>query len=220
MRKLLVIALACVFGAANAQTFGPGAGGVIPDGILTNVTPGVLSTTFLVSGAATIATFNWAEADFVSHTWGGDIEVELVSPGGIATHLFARVRGTGGVTFGDSSDLIGVYRFVDSGGGDFSAAAGAAAGGDPIAPGTYNRSTTLADQDGGLPTINNTPFSVYDGTDPNGTWTMNFSDWAEFDTGEARGWSFNTTPVPEPASMIALGLGVSALLARRRRKKA
>lgn len=214
--SLAVLSVACT-ATAFAQTFGPGAGGAIPDAVATNSIPGVLSTTIVVAGASTIATFNWAQVDFVSHTWGGDIAVELASPGGLAVHLFSRVRGGGGTTFGDSSDLIGAYRFIDTGGGDFSAAAAAAASTVAIAPGTYNRSTTLPDQAGGLPAINNNPFSVFDGTDPNGTWTLSISDWAGGDTGVSRSWSFNTTPVPEPASMVALGLGALMLLRRRRK---
>ncbi|MEX2242245.1 MAG: PEP-CTERM sorting domain-containing protein [Fimbriimonadaceae bacterium] len=218
MRRLSFAILgAGLTAGAFAQTFGPGAGGAIPDGILTNTTPGVLSTTINVAGAANIASFNWLDVTFTSHTWSGDVEVELVSPGGVMTHAFARVRGTGTTTFGDSSDLIGTYRFVDSGGADFNAAAVAADAITAIAPGTYNRSTTLADQVGGLPLINNNPFSIYNGTSPNGVWTLNVRDWAQFDTGTFGSWSFNTTPVPEPASMVALGIGALALLRRRRK---
>lgn len=217
MRKLATLALLAVATGAFAQTFGPGAGGAIPDAVTTNAVPGTLSTTINVAGASNIASFNWVEVTFTSHTWAGDIAVQLVSPGGVTTHLFSRVRGTGSTTFGDSSDLIGTYRFVDSGGLNFSTAAGTAAAGAAIAPGTYNRSTTLPDQLGGLPTIDNDPFSIYNGTNPNGTWTLNVTDWGQGDTGVLASWSFNTSPVPEPATMTALGLGVVALL--RRRKK-
>lgn len=218
MRRLSFAILgAGLTASAFAQTFGPGAGGAIPDGILTNTTPGVLSTTINVAGAANIASFDWLDVTFTSHTFAGDIEVELVSPGGVMTHAFARVRGTGSTTFGDSSDLVGTYRFVDSGGGDFNAAAAAVDGLTPIAPGTYNRSTTLPDQVGGLPLINNNPFSIYNGTSPNGVWTLNVRDWAQFDTGTLGGWRFSTTPVPEPGTMAVLGLGALALLRRRRK---
>lgn len=221
MRRLSFALIASAFAAtAFTQTFGPGAGGPIPDAVSTNATPGVLTSTIIVAGAQTISTFNWAQITFTSHSWAGDIAVELESPGGIKTHLFSRVRGTGTTTFGDSSDLIGAYRFVDSGGGDFNAAASAAGAAVAIAPGTYNRSTTLADQIGGLPAINNNPFSIYNGTNPNGTWTLRVSDWGQGDTGSVTSWSFNTTPVPEPASMVALGLGAVALMRRRRAKKA
>jgi hypothetical protein len=218
MRRLSFAIFGAVLTAsAFAQTFGPGAGGAIPDGILTNTTPGVLSTTINVAGAANIATFDWLDVTFTSHTFVGDIEVELVSPGGVMTHAFSRVRGTGNTTFGDSSDLIGAYRFVDSGGADFNAAAVAAGALNPVAPGTYNRSTTLPDQVGGLPAINNNPFSIYNGTSPNGVWTLNVRDWASADTGVLASWSFTTTPVPEPGTMAVLGLGALALLRRRRK---
>src|SRR5688572_22013511 len=164
MKKILILALAATGASAVAQTtFGPGSGGAIPDAITTNAVPGVFSSTIIVAGAGVITAFNWVEVD-LTHTWAGDLEVELVGPNGTtAVHAFSRVRGTGSATFGDDSDLGGVYRFVDSGGGDFNAAAIAAGSTAAIAAGTYNRSTTLPDQVGGLPTPNNNAFSVFNG---------------------------------------------------------
>jgi hypothetical protein len=61
------------------------------------------------------------------------------------------------------------------------------------------------------------------GNGGNGGWSA-FLDWGDqggaVDVNNYSQWIEANAPVPEPASMIALGLGVAALAARRRRRKA
>ncbi len=53
-----------------------------------------------------------------------------------------------------------------------------------------------------------------------GTWTLSIQDWAGGDSGNLVGATLwiNGNPVPEPATMTALALGIGAIAARRRRK--
>lgn len=61
------------------------------------------------------------------------------------------------------------------------------------------------------------------GNGGNGGWSQ-YLDWGDqggaVDVNQYSQWIESNAPVPEPASMIALGLGVAALAARRRNRKA
>lgn len=149
----------------------------------------------------------------MSHTWVGDLTFWLVAPNGDDVQLF-RQPGTG--TFGDDSNLGGVYTFLNSGaaGGDFHTAAIAA--GAVLAPGSYNRSNvsgvttpfTGADPD---------DFSVFNLDGISGTWTLNWRDNAGGDIGSVTSWSMDITSVPEPGSFVVLSLlGLIGLRSRRR----
>ncbi|MEZ5306929.1 MAG: VCBS repeat-containing protein [Pyrinomonadaceae bacterium] len=124
-------------------------------------------------------------ADFTgTHSWVGDVDATLISPNGTQFFLFSFTGGTATSTFGDSSDLNGLYSFSDAAAGtNWWAAAFAAGSTAPIPPGAYR--TTAA---GPQPVNTTSPetnltAAFASQADPNGTWILRFQDFANGDTG-------------------------------------
>ena len=61
-----------------------------------------------------------------------------------------------------------------------------------------------------------TTLSVFNGSNPNGTWKLFIQDDQDDESGELQSWSLTVTTVPEPNSAFLLLVGASALLFRRR----
>lgn len=214
MKKVLIIsALTVVTGSAMAATFNVtgGAGGAIPD----NDTTGI-STTGAFSGlAGSITGLTSVTVTGLTHTWVGDVRGYLTY--GSAKFTLFQHPGTG--TFGHSDDLqAGDYTFdvVSTNTIESWAAANV-----NIPAGTY-RAAHQSDESAVVPGTNSvlSDGNVFNGMDPNGTWTLTFVDRASGDLGSFTGWSAAGTydAVPEPASMLALGAGALALVRRRRSK--
>lgn len=230
MKKLLILALSAVGTSAMAVTFGPGASFNIPD---TSPTSG--SSTINVSGQPpTVGSLNWVAVDFNTtgtglsfpskHTWAGDLIVQLRHVGsGTTVHLFSRVGSTTAGGVGDSSDLAGRYRFFETG-ASFSAAATAATSTTAIANGDYARSSHAfgagaGNNANGIANFNGNTFASFSGLALNDNWTLEIWDSASGDVGTVDSWSFDVTPVPEPATMAILGMGALALIRRRKASK-
>lgn len=211
MKRLITLSMLAVCGGAMAQvTYGPGAGGSIPD----NTYPG-LSSTIVVTGAGTVASFQNVRIFTLTHTWVGDLSARLTGPNGNSVDLFDRMGRTAQSGFGNSGAASSAdLTMVDSGGLNLPATLG-------IGTGTFNIDGNVA---GGSSTAtHSTLASAFVGSDPNGTWTLLVSDHAGGDLGTFGpnvGWDMTLTPVPEPATMALVAFGLAAAARRRRRGNA
>jgi hypothetical protein len=217
MKRLIFLPFTLACAAAFAQTtYGPGPGGIVPDANAT----GFSSTLNIGVG---ITSVNWIEIQGLRHTWAGDLAITVTAPGGASVTLFDRI-GFPVAPFGDDSNfgsdgtgsswdtLTGrTYRF-QVGGADLIAHLASINADIGATAGTYaptNADDSLAN------------FTSFNGTAP-GDWILTIKDLASGDTGQGNtfdGWTINANPVPEPATMAALGLGALALI-RRKRKQA
>jgi MYXO-CTERM domain-containing protein len=145
---------------------------------------------------------------WASHGWAGDIiaRIEHVDTGTIAT-LFHKIGDATGTSYGDSSDLVGAYRFDDASANSiWTAAAGT---GGPIPAGTYFASGPLT----GAQTFLN----VFNGENINGTWRLHIEDTFPAGTpGTVTSFTLHAT-VPAPGALALLGL--AGVTAGRRRKR-
>ncbi|MFO0974206.1 MAG: RHS repeat-associated core domain-containing protein [Phycisphaerae bacterium] len=176
----LVLAL---HAAARGDTFGPAAGGSIPDN-----TPAGLSSTITVSlpNDPLVSCFNSVTLTTLIHGHVGDLRVRI-SHNGANADLFCRIGANAPADPGDSSNVAGDYTFADSG-PDFRSAAAAAGDLDVIAGGAYARSTANAGVTG---FVDNDPLSVFAGLPVNGDWTLTISDHVAGEAGSLGSWSFD-----------------------------
>jgi len=219
MKKLLTLAVLSVSAAAMADPWSVvGAGGSVPD----NNAGGFTSSANFTGAAGSITGITSVTLQTFSHTWVGDLTIWL-EHGANRFTLMQRPRGdaTATSTVGDSSNMLGTYTFdVVSATTIEQAAATSNLTTHNILAGSYraaHQTNELATTVGLNDVLSDG--SVFNGMDPNGTWTLRITDGAAGDLGTLQGWSAEGTytAVPEPASMAALGLGVAALLRRRRK---
>lgn len=192
MKKLLILSMACATVGAQAIVFNVDAGGPIND-VSTN------NFTFTLNSAITsITDINVRLA--IQHTWDADLDIFLIAPDLTSVELTTD-NGSSGDNFQDT--LL-----------DDAAGTSITTGTAPFA-GTYRPEALL---------------SAMNGKSANGVWTLRVIDDAGGDVGrlykagDTMPWGANgigtqliIEGVPEPTTMAALGLGVAAMLRRRRK---
>ncbi len=205
MKRIALFAAFAVVAGANGQAFNIVATGnvPIPD------SPGAeVLASFLVGTVGTIARLDRIDI-IIQHTWQGDLRVRLIAPDLTSLLLMDR-PGQPQTGFGFSADNFGNFTtgvpmdFGDAGATTYDAPQVAGVG--------IANVTGMWDAEGGSVQA----FGA--GKALNGIWSLAVQDFAGGDVGAIRQVSLHGTLVPEPGSMIALGAGVAALLARRRRK--
>lgn len=189
--------------------------GAIPDSTSTGPAQytGSRVVSFNVSGLTTgPATMSLALT--MTHTYLGDLDVVLRSPGGTAFTIFSRVGAATSGSFGDSSNLNGVYTFVDTATGNFWTASASAGANANVAAGSY-RTSAAGPGTGGVTSFNSA-FSGLTAAQANGTWTLTFRDGANQDTGTISAATLQITTVPEfhpgligVAGCVLLGIGTA-----------
>jgi len=178
-----------------AATFAGTGVGTIPDSPAT----GTFGPPLVVSFAVTGVTGNVTDVSVnmtLTHTYIGDLDVVLASPGGTRSLvIFSRVGATTAGGGGSNSELGGTYSFSDSATANLWSAATTAAGGT-IPAGAY-RTTAAggAGQTNPAPVTSlNTTFSGLTPAQANGTWTLTFRDRGALDVGNVTAANLTVNP--------------------------
>jgi hypothetical protein len=174
----------------------PGSLGAVPDG--TSPTPGSWGAPRDVQFNVTGITRKVArvEVSFTMgplHPWAGDLEVTLISPAGVRSHLIFSRTGFYDPTnspFGDGSDVAGPYTFTDAATANWWITAAATNDAASIPAGSYR--TSAAGPSGAVTSMNLT-FTGLPASQANGTWTLRFRDGATPDTGSVSAASLAIT---------------------------
>jgi hypothetical protein len=164
---------------ANAASLGaipdnPGAGcGAYAGAIAKDVTYTVTGISGTITDVRVSATYSPA------HTWGGDLSLELRSPGASPlTKFIHRNRGSTTATgCGSANDLAGPYNFFDTGLTTFNTVAGT-----PTPAGDYQANTPCGVAGCGTATPITPTFASL-GSGANGTWTLQILDGGAGDIG-------------------------------------
>ncbi len=161
----------------------------------------------------------------ITHSWVGDLRVRVTHlDSGVFVNLFQHVRIAGGTSgFGDDDNLGGAasgnYWFEDDTTLPTIESASPNTNAN-IADGFYR---PVGQVDPNATTANNNTvfgsFAPFVGLAADATWRLEITDRAGGDTGTIAHWEIygQGSPVPEPATIAALGLGAAALLRRRRK---
>lgn len=201
--------LVASFGNARASVFAA-PGGPIPD----NQPASPLTIQFDVVDSGPVSHVDLT-LQGLSHTWAGDLIATLEAPNGASADLMRRPEDASGFgAFGDSSNFLGDYRFIDTGA---DLALGLTAGGPAftLPSGDYQASTRAGTS---TPNMFVSLDAAFSGINPLGTWTLKISDNAGGDAGSVAGAILNIQIIPTPATGCTAALAAIALSRRRFRR--
>jgi len=144
----------------------------------------------------------------ISHTYAGDLTLDLTSPSGTQLQILARPGGThpdetSGLPYGYNADLDRRNRitFIDGAG---TSAEDLGQGGGTIAVGSY-----YPDADGWSQDISS--FAGFAGEIAAGDWVLRVGDYAAGDTGRFVRWQLHIEAVPEPSTNLMMVVGLIGL---------
>jgi subtilisin-like proprotein convertase family protein len=164
------------------------AGGAIPDAVGT--TPGVLERTFSVPSGALQGVLSAVRvtATSLTHTWCGDLTIELVAPDGTVSSVVTRI-GIPASTDGDSSNFGGTYAFDDAFTGNiWNAAAGVGANGVVPAGNRFPSAAGSGARANIVPQLVGRPLA--------GSWTLRVRDSVAADVGSVGSLQVRITSIP------------------------
>ena len=212
---MTVLALALTSLASAATIVETGVGGAVP----ATGTSGSSFFDIVIGDSGTISDMTVRLLGF-SHTQVGDLRITLSNvEDGVSRDLTYRVGASGGTGGGDNSNLSGNYAFNDAYTASIWTAAGNAHGTNTIVPvGNYFASTI----DG----VSVSLLGGFGGLDAAGTWRLTVNDLVHNNSGSFAQWQLElttnenpvTSTVPEPATYLLFGLGLTALAFRRKRR--
>jgi subtilisin-like proprotein convertase family protein len=131
----------------------------------------------------------------VTHTWAGDVVATLIGPGGSpSVVVFGRTGAASADEVGDSSNLAGPYTFADDATLGWWGAAATVGDTAAIPAGAYRASTIGGPGSTGATTNLTAGFASL--TNPNGTWTLQFTDGCHLDTGSVAAATLGLTSAP------------------------
>lgn len=207
MKNILALAIVAIASSSFAVTFTSAAPvGALADFATPN--PGVTSSTINIgTGIASVESITLRGVD---HTWIGDLVITVTAPDLSVLTLVNRAGKTSPTSgFGSSFKFVNADLIFQVGGANLWTAAGANVTGGTFAPSTNLFGGTV------LTSYSATTFAA-GANQAAGNWTLTISDLASGDTGTAGNWEINATPVPEPATMTAMALGLAAIARRRK----
>ncbi len=216
MRRILVLLFTTLLfaGSANAVLFTGTPALVIADGV-GDTTPSLdyLDTSGVFGPGDTIISISVSVT--LSHTWVGDLAIELISPDGPELPLLARPGSSAGNEatgnpFGNPRNLVSTTLTFAGG-----ATSAETRGGSP--PNNIPDGTYAPAPDGWLTDIST--LAEFIGLQADGIWTLRVGDYANGDTGTFESWSLDLVAVPEPSShlLVTLGLLGISIVGRKRR---
>lgn len=165
--------------SANTSTYTATPGIAIPDGLSLNCTNGItnsVTTTINVPDSFTITDLD-VMLD-ISHTWVGDIQVQLTSPSSTTVVLIDRPGRPTSSNCGFSANNINTTLDDES----------------------SNGSVENADPPTGASYTPENPLSAFDGENSSGVWTLTVIDKVDMDTGVLNSWGLIFTAPPAPPS--------------------
>jgi len=197
VKLALAAAIASVAGHASAEIFTtPDAPVAIPDN-----SDGAITACQDINVPDSIIVSSIAVETAITHTWVGDVTIQLESPAGTVLTIMNR-PGRNATGFGPSTDLASgtPLRFSDAAQSGVSAeqagvgCTGAQVVGLDCPPDNFLSAPDPTDTPiAGV----GTSFADFDGEDAQGTWTLCVADSASGDTGTLTSWSLGVNdPVP------------------------